>query len=347
VEKRLEPFAQLAAVFILVAGCYLVLRPFLAAMLLASVMSISTWPLYLWALRRMQGRKNLAALTMTISLTLLLILPLVLVAYNLAANVSALYEFLKQAAEAGSLAPPAWLKDLPLAGESLDNYWNQILTDREEMVALMKNLVEPARNFLLASGILLGQGVMEMSMSAFISFFLFRDGAALADFFHAAISRVSGANAGNVIDTIKNTVQGVMYGLLGTALAQGSLATIGFAIAGVPAALMLGVATAMLSLIPVGPPLIWIGAAIWLFFHGDVGWGIFMLLWGFFLVSSVDNVIKPLLISRISNLPFILGLLGVMGGVLAFGFVGIFIGPVLLAVGFSLLQEWIARDSTR
>jgi predicted PurR-regulated permease PerM len=109
--------------------------------------------------------------------------------------------------------------------------------------------------------------------------------------------------------------------------------------------MLLGVATFVLSLIPVGPPLIWGGAAIWLFYQGSMGWGIFMLLWGMLLISSVDNVVKPLLISRGSNLPFILVMFGVMGGVLAFGFVGIFIGPTLLAVGFSLMKKWTERES--
>jgi predicted PurR-regulated permease PerM len=102
----------------------------------------------------------------------------------------------------------------------------------------------------------------------------------------------------------------------------------------------------VLSLIPAGPPLIWGGAAIWLFYQGSTGWGIFMLLWGVLLISSVDNVVKPLLISRGSNLPFILVMFGVMGGVFAFGFVGIFIGPTLLAVGLSLLQKWTTRESS-
>ena len=158
------------------------------------------------------------------------------------------------------------------------------------------------------------------------------------------MDRVVGIHVESVLGIINNTVRSVMYGLLGTALAQGLVATIGFAIAGVPAALLLGVATAILSLVPVGPPLIWGGAAIWLFYQGTVGWGIFMLLWGFFLISGVDNVVKPLLISHGSHLPFILVLFGVMGGVLAFGFVGIFIGPTLLAVGLSLIQEWAASN---
>lgn len=344
-EKRFEYFAQLAVMSILVVGCFLVLRPFLAAMLLATVVCVSTWPLYLWLLRRMNGRQNIAAFTMTLSLALVVILPLALVAYNLADNITAFYDGIRQAVEAGPPEPPAWLKGVPIVGGSVNEYWHLLATSREERDSLAKSLLEPAKNLLLAGGILLGRGVIEMSLAAFVSFFFYRDGAALARFLNVAMDRVVGTHVENVLGIINNTVQSVMYGLLGTALAQGFVATIGFAIAGVPAALPLGVATFLFSLIPVGPPLIWGGAAIWLFYQGTVEWGIFMLLWGFFLISSVDNVVKPLLISRGSHLPFILVLFGVGGGVLAFGFIGIFIGPTLLAVGFSLLQEWTARNS--
>jgi predicted PurR-regulated permease PerM len=344
VEKRFEIYAQLAAVIILVAGCFLVLRPFMTAMLLAAVVCVSTWPVYLWLLHKLKNRQNLAALTMTLSLTLAVILPLALVAYNLADNVTAFYNAVRQSMEAGPPKPPAWLTGLPLLGGPIEEYWRNIAGSQEEMLALAKRLLEPARNFLLASGMLLGQGVMEMSLAAFISFFFYRDGEALIRSIGAGMERLAGIHAENMLVIIDNTVRGVTYGLLGTALAQGFVATIGFAIAGVPAVMLLGVATFLLSLIPIGPPLIWGGAAIWLFNQGDTGWGIFMLLWGFFLISSVDNIIKPLLISRGSSLPFLLVMLGVMGGVLAFGFVGIFIGPTLLAVGFSLVRKWTSTE---
>ncbi len=343
-EKRFEYYAQLAAVMILVAGCFLVLRPFLTAILFASVVCISTWPLYLWLLRRMKDRQNLAALVMTLSLVLLIILPLALVAYNLADNVTVFYDRIRDAIEEGPLQPPAWLTGLPLVGDSINSYWHLIATSQEEMMALLKRLLEPTRKFLLAGGILLGQGVLEMSLATFVSFFLYRDGKALVSTLEATMERLAGLHSVNVLETVNNTVRGVMYGLVGTALAQGFVAALGFLIAGVPAALLLGVATFVLSLIPAGPPLIWGGAAIWLFYQGSMGWGIFMLLWGLLLISSVDNVVKPLLISRGSNLPFILVMFGVMGGVLAFGFVGIFIGPTLLAVGFSLMRKWTARE---
>ena len=341
-EKRFEYSVQLVAVFVLVAGCFLVLRPFLAAMLLALVVCVSTWPLYLRLLRSMKGRQNIAALTMTLSLVLVVILPLALVAYNLADNVTAFYDWVRQATEAGPPVPPAWLKEIPVVGGSADSYWHQIAIDPEARTALVNHLLDPTRRFLLAGGILLGRGVVVMSLAAFVSFFFYRDGIALTRFLSGAMDRVAGIHEENVLGIVRNTVRGVMYGLLGTALAQGIVATIGFFIASVPAALLLGVATAVLSLLPIGPPLIWGSATVWLFYQGSVGWGIFMLLWGVFLISGVDNVVKPLLISHGSKLPFILILFGVMGGVLAFGFVGVFIGPTLLAVGYGLLQEWVA-----
>lgn len=342
----MEFLAQLAATLILVVGCYVVLRPFLTAILFATVVCITSWPLYFWLLRRLKGRRNLAALMMTLSQVLMVILPLALVAYNLADDVTALFNSIRQAVEKGPIEPPAWLIQLPVVGEPIDKYWHQIAGSREEMLALAKQLLEPTKNFLLAGGILLGQGVLVMSLAAFISFFIYRDGEALLNALKVAMTSSLGGRATKILDTIDNTIRSVMYGLLGTSLAQGLVAAIGFFIAGIPAAMLLGILTALLSLLPVGPPLVWGGVAIWLFHENSMGWGIFILAWGFFLISSVDNVVKPFLISRGSHLPFVLVLLGVMGGVLAFGFVGIFIGTTLLAVGFSLMQEWTERKTT-
>jgi predicted PurR-regulated permease PerM len=135
----------------------------------------------------------------------------------------------------------------------------------------------------------------------------------------------------------------VVYGILGTALAQGILAGIGFMIAGVPGALLLGLLTFFLSIVPMGPPLLWIPAAGWLYYQGDTGMAIFLVLWGALVVSSVDNFLKPYLISQGAAMPFILVLFGVLGGLAAFGFLGVFLGPTLLAVGFSLLRDWTLK----
>ena len=142
-----------------------------------------------------------------------------------------------------------------------------------------------------------------------------------------------------------DTIISVVYGSIGTALAQGLLATVGFWIVGRRKPLLLGIAVFFMSLIPSGPPLIWLPVGIWLLYQGQYGYGIFMALWGTFVVSGVDNFLKPYLISRGTNLPLLLVFLGVIGGMLAFGFLGIFLGPTLLAVGFALLREWGVRDA--
>jgi len=339
-QQRFQPYTRLAAIVLLVIGCLTVLRPFLAAILFAAAITISSWPLYLRLLSRCRERRSLAAAVMSVGLTLLIIVPLALVTWNIADNASDVYDQIKAGLGSGTLAPPAWLKDIPVIGEAADTYLHKLLGSREELLSVAKNLLEPARRLLLGGGMVLGSGVAQVSLAVFVSFFLYRDGQAMLAALAVGMEKLIGAQAVAVADTVSRTVRGVMYGLLGTALAQAGVAALGFLIAGVPAVAMLSVATFLLSLIPVGPPLIWGGAAIWLFNEGRTGWGIFMLVWGMFIISGVDNVVKPMLISRGSSLPFILVLLGVMGGVLAFGFVGLFIGPTLLAVGLGLLRNW-------
>jgi predicted PurR-regulated permease PerM len=152
---------------------------------------------------------------------------------------------------------------------------------------------------------------------------------------------------GEVLDIIVGTTRSVFIGIVGTAAAQGVAAFIGFLIAGVPAAFLLSVGTFVLSVVPMGPVLLWGGAAVWLYLQGDMGWAIFMLIWGAVVISSIDNFLKPLLIARGSTLSLGLIFLGVLGGVLAFGFIGVILGPVLLALGVALGREWISAREPR
>lgn len=339
-QQRFQPYTRLAAIVLLVIGCVTVLRPFLAAILFAAAITISSWPLYQRLLASLKQRRTIAALLMSIGLTLLIIVPLTLVTWNIADNASDVFDQVKAGLGSGTLDPPAWLKDVPLVGEAAHTYLAKLLHSREELLTAAKNLLEPGRRILLGGGMVLGSGVAQVSLAVFVSFFLYRDGQAILQALATGMDKLIGEQSVSVADTVSRTVRGVMYGLLGTALAQAAVAAVGFLIAGVPAVALLSVATFLFSLIPVGPPLIWGGATIWLFNQGSTGWAIFMLVWGMFVISGVDNVVKPMLISRGSSLPFILVLLGVMGGVLAFGFVGLFIGPTLLAVGLGLLRNW-------
>jgi len=180
---------------------------------------------------------------------------------------------------------------------------------------------------------------MEVALSVFIAFFILRDGAAAADRLTTGVGRIAGDRGRRLLEVAGRTVRGVVYGILGTALVQGGMAGIGFWIAGVPGAALLAVLTFLLSVVPMGPPLVWIPAVIWLFNQGSSGWAMFMLVWGLG-VSSVDNVVKPWLISQGSAMPFILIFFGVIGGALGFGVIGVFLGPTLLAVAYRLLEEW-------
>jgi predicted PurR-regulated permease PerM len=225
--------------------------------------------------------------------------------------------------------------------------------EREEspgLVLLLGRLLAWTRNGLIAVGLALGHGVTQVLLSAFLAFFLLRDAPVLAERLGVVIDRLAGGGRGaHLMEVAGDTVRGVVYGILGTALVQALVAGIGFAVAGVPGAVLLGVLTFFFAIIPFGPPLIWLPAAFWLVTQGSPGWALFMLIWGALGISSVDNFLRPYLISQGSKMPFALVFCGVIGGALAFGVVGVFLGPTLLAVGFRLIEEWstIQQDISR
>jgi predicted PurR-regulated permease PerM len=200
-------------------------------------------------------------------------------------------------------------------------------------------------NWLLARSAQIGGGLLELTLSLVFVFFFYRDGPRVAGFVLGLLERLIGERASYYLDLVAGTVQRVVNGVIGTAAAQAVLALIGFLIAGVPGALVLGIGTFLLSLIPMGPPLIWLPVTAWLVWQTHYGMAVFMAIWGALVISGVDNVLKPYLISRGGNLPLVIVLLGVFGGLLAFGFIGLFIGPTLLAVAYSLLLDWTRKTA--
>lgn len=333
------------ALALLVGGCVLVLWPFLTALVWAAILVSTSWPGFLWLERSVGQRRGLAAVLMTLLVMVLLLGPIIAVAAAMAGNLAELGHAITAVFKDGLPDAPAWLADLPLLGQPLYEYWQKFAHDGQRLMAELQKLAKPAQDFALAGGRIVGQGVIDIALSVFLAFFFFLHGEALSQYLDVVLGRLAGGRATHLLGIARGTVTGVIYGILGTGLAQGILAAIGFAVAGVPGAVLLGVATFFLSVVPVGPPLIWGGAAIWLFQQGEPGWAAFVAGWGFFVVSMVDNLIKPLIISRGSSLPFAIVFLGVLGGVLAFGVIGAFLGPALLAVGYRLAIEWTARAS--
>ena len=347
---RIDRMLGIGTLAALVIGCLVVLMPFVTALLMAVILTYSTWPLYVRLRKSVGGRRTLAAGLMMLAACVILIAPFVFVAFSLADSATELVEAVRKAFENGPPALPQWITGLPLVGETLQNYWLILSHDSGRLLEELRGLISPARSVLVTSGSILFAGLLQLALAVLVAFFLYRDGESAADKIQRITSRIGGARGRHLLNIAGSTVVSVVYGILGTALVQGVVAGIGFLIAGVPGAALLGLATFFLSVVPVGPPLIWIPATIWLFLQGSTGWAIFLGLWGLLVVSTVDNVLKPMIISHGSHLPFMLVLLGVLGGAAAFGFVGIFLGPTLLAVGYRMVNEWVdgeVRDERR
>jgi predicted PurR-regulated permease PerM len=277
---------------------------------------------------------------MTVLVAAIFLLPFVLIGPELAQDIVSAAGAMNTLLEKGPPAPPEWTRDLPVVGSSLYDYWITAQTDTARFAADLRPYINQASAWLLETGKTLGQGLIEVVLSLIVAFFVYRDGKVLGQHLSTVTERFVGPRAKNLIDLAGDTTRGVIYGILGTALAQGALAALGFFVTGVPGALFLGLLTFFLSFIPMGPPLVWLPAGVWLISEERLWWGIALLVYGFGVISLIDNFLKPYFISREGKLPFLLVFLGVLGGLLAFGFIGIFLGPVLLAIGFSLAKEW-------
>ncbi|HEX6945414.1 MAG TPA: AI-2E family transporter [Casimicrobiaceae bacterium] len=338
--SRIDRTLTLVVLAVLVSGVYLVLRPFLSAIVWAAILAATTWPLYEWMERRTH-RAAIAATLMTLLILTVVVAPFVIVGATLAENFDRLYTFARGIVDAGLPDPPHWVAELPLVGTRAAEYWAQFAHDGSGLLAELRRFVDPLRGFALRAGAVVGDGLLQLTLSVLIAFFFYKDGLAIMARLRVAVMRISPHRGLHMLNVAGATTRAVVYGILGTALAQGVLMAIGLYIVGIKAAPLLGLATFLLSPVPVGPPLVWIPTGLWLIFsQGETAWGIFLLAWGALIVSSVDNFLKPMIISRGSDLPFILVMLGVFGGVIAFGFIGVFLGPVLLALGFVLIKEW-------
>ncbi len=343
--KQHEKALGLGALGALTVGCLVVIWPFLSAIMWAAVLCWSTWPVYSRYERALGGRRGLAAALMTVTVALVIVAPFALLVAALAESVGDLVGALGRVFEEGPPAPPAWIGDIPIVGESVASYWQSLALNAPAFLAALGRFTGPAADVALASGAFIGVGLLELGLSVFIAFFFYLNGRWIAAYVRQSTERIAGHRARRLLKLIGSTIKGVIFGLIGTALAQGLLAALGFWIAGIEQALLLGFFTFVLSFLPAGPPFVWGGVAIWLVLQGDFWWGMFVAAWGLLLVSTIDNLLRPYLLSQSNNLPVVLGLFGFVGGILAFGFIGIFVGPALLAVGYSLFLEWAnARD---
>lgn len=344
-QDRFDLIFRVGGAALVVVGIYLVLRPFVSALLVAGVLAIATWPAYERLRSRLRGSSTWSATVMLLLILVTVIVPIGLLAEAAGDHLPTLFAAIKGWTVEGGIHVPEQLRNVPILGERAYDLLTSLLADRAQSVALLQRALEPAGRLSLAFVRLLGDGLLQLLLVAFIVFFYYRDGERIAQLTRRISHRLSGEMSDEVLSIVVGTTRSVFISIVGTAAAQALVAYIGFLIAGVPGAFLLAVGTFLLSVVPMGPVVLWGAAAVWLYVQGEAGWAIFMVIWGVAVISSIDNFLKPLLIARGSTLSLALIFLGVIGGVLAFGFIGVILGPVLLALGIALGRAWISAQS--
>ena len=324
----------------LAVGCWLVLAPFLSAILWAGILVFTTWPVYRWMARRLRLGDNAAAAVMVGLTALLIVLPLAAVAPAGADDVQLLRGAVEDAVARGLPGAPAWLMGVPVIGATVSEYWNTWAAD----LSAIGDTLRPYLGAIVENGLKLmlsiAGGLLQFLLALVVAYFFYASGDTLAATLSRVIGRIAGARAPRIIAVTGATIRGTVYGILGTAIVQGFLTAFGLWLSGVPRAVLLGAIAGFISVLPVGAPVVWIPAALWLLSAGHTGWGIFLATYGLLIISGSDNVIRPYFIARGAKLPFLLTILGVLGGAIAFGLLGIFLGPVLLGVAFMLVAEF-------
>jgi predicted PurR-regulated permease PerM len=337
--RRVAAFAFLVFIFGLT---FWVLSPFLASLAWAGILAYATWPLHQWLRERLPGRDNLAALLMTLAVAATLLLPLLWVMFIVAEDVAVASATLKQLATHGLPPLPAGVRAWP-AGEWIAAQYQRVQADpvwvRAQIDAL--ELTDFTSLKTLVGGV--GRNAAKFGLAVFALFFLYRHGDSVLAQFRGVATRWLGEAARGYILAVGVTVRAVVFGIVLTALAQGVLAGLGYWVAGVSAPALWGMVTALVSLIPFVGPVVWIGLSLGLLAHGEAQAALGLFLWGALVVSWVDNLIRPLVISGPTRIPFLLVFLGVLGGLNAFGLIGLFLGPVLLAVSVAIWREWLVH----
>jgi len=325
----------------LMIGSLYVLRPFLPGLIWATTIVVATWPVLLSIQRHCGGRRWLATVAMLLILLFVIVLPLYQAISTLALHGGAIMAAVKSLPDYALLAPPAWIGSIPLAGPRIAQEW-QTLSDAGAggLLARIEPYLTTAAHWLLGHAAIVGVFVMHMLITVIIAGILYSKGDIAADFARRFANRLAGQRGVAAIRLAASAIRAVALGIVVTAVVQSALGGIGLWIAGVPAAGILTALMVMLCLAQLGPFLPMLGGVAWLF-QNDMKLAAAVLLVWAIVVGTLDNLLRPLLIKRGVNLSMLLILSGVLGGMFAFGIVGLFIGPVILAVTSTLLKAWI------
>ncbi|OJX00597.1 MAG: AI-2E family transporter [Burkholderiales bacterium 70-64] len=324
---------------------YAVLQPFLVPVAWAVILVYATWPLYERLLRLMRRRATLAALAMTMLLAAAFIAPAVWLGAMLRTELASAYADLAATLGGGRIELPGFLADIPLLGNWLQELLDELTRDPATLRARIPHWVEQRTTDLLEVLGGVGRNAAKFTFAIVTAFFLYRSGREVLAQARFVLHRFLGARIDRYLEAVGSMTMAVVWGLVATAIAQGIVAAIGYWWFGLEAPIFLGAVTAAIALIPFGTPFAWGSIGAWLLVKGEIFDGIGLLLWGTLVVSWVDNLVRPLVISSATRISFLLVMFGVLGGLAAFGLIGLFLGPVVLAVLMAVWREWLEESA--
>lgn len=344
-DRLMEQLTGVLALVVLVGGALIVVAPFVTALLWGAILAFSTYRPFLRLAGALGGRRGIAALLVVLVILVVLIVPVVYAGSAFATRVPELVLAVQARLGAGTPPLPDWISRLPLVGARLEDTWEAVAARNPEVVVRLRQLATPVFGAALGAGLAVVQGLGLLILSVLFAAFFYLSGDSLGAALRGGMARIAGAKAPVLLGLIGGTVKGVVYGILGTSLAQALLCAVGYWIAGLPSPVLLGLLTFFLAVIPGGPLLVVVPGTIWLVQQGETGWGVFLVVWSLAVGLGIDNVLKPIIIGRSSHVPFILIILGVLGGAAAFGLLGVFVGPTLLAVAHAVLRDWVSENT--
>ncbi len=328
---------------LLIVSAAWIVRPFVTAFLWATVIVISTWPLLLSLQARLWGKRGMATAGMTLALLLLLLIPLGFSVVTLLGHMDQIVQWVGSLDERAMPPPPVWVASTPLVGHKITATWAQLASQGPGGVSA---LVQPyAKSFIAWFAAQLGGAasmILQFLLTVIICGVLYANGEAAGRGVCKFAARLAGSDGESAVLLAAGTIRGVSIGIVVTAVIQVLIAGTGLVIVSMPGTLVLSVVILFLSLAQLGPALIMIPAVIFEFYTGSQYSGFILL--PFAIVSiTIDNVIRPILIKKGADLPLLLIFSGVIGGMISIGILGLFLGPVILAVTYNLLKQWVER----
>jgi predicted PurR-regulated permease PerM len=332
---------QVLWIGILIAATFWIMRPFLLSIIWAAMIVAATWPLMLKVEKWLWHKRGLAVTVMTLFMLFVFIVPFTLAIIAILDNADKITDWANALKTQTLPTLPGWVTGIPIAGPKLAAFWQTVMSGPEGISARLAPYAGKIFNWFLSQAGSVGMIVIEFLLTVIIAAVFYAKGEIIANSVLRFARRLGGNNGEEVTILAAKTVRGVALGVVGTALIQSLLGGISVAICGVPAAAILTAVMFILCIAQLGPALVLIPSIIWLYYNGETTWGTVLLVLSVF-VGTIDNFLRPFLIKMGADLPLFLIFAGVIGGLISFGIVGLFIGPVVLAIAFRLVDVWVS-----